>query len=371
VRPGDPPFFETTYLYDTTGRHIRETLPDGRFTQWVYDDVAKAGYPGGDLPLVVETLRDAAHNLTRITHPDGTAFTYIPDALDRVDAILDGAGTTTLVDFVYDPLRLLTQQVFGAPGSPRAAMQIDYDLAGRVDEIRHLGTGGTSLAVLDYLLDPTGAVDQIDDLSGAPVGSVLDYGYDLTKQLTSVVYPAGHPADAEDTTWQYDAAGNRELETIGADPALDYVPNALNQYASVGGTIRSHDLNGNLTGDGTRTLGWDAESQMTSASLGGTTASYAYDPFGRRVRKTVGGTDTWFLWSGDRLLEERDDTGAAWRNEMSLGGPLPPRGGRARPAGAGGRAARDYAEERKTFRNPAGCDLKCHVSRVTLAGAIA
>jgi RHS repeat-associated protein len=116
--------------------------------------------------------------------------------------------------------------------------------------------------------------------------------------------------DVASTTWQYDAAGNRDLETIGAGPAIDYVPNALNQYASIGGTPRSHDLNGNLTGDGTRTLGWDAESQLVSASVAGTAATYAYDPFGRRVRKTVDGSDTWFLWSGDRLLEERDDTGA-------------------------------------------------------------
>jgi hypothetical protein len=46
------------------------------------------------------------------------------------------------------------------------------------------------------------------------------------------VYPAGHPADAEDTTWQYDAAENRELETIGADPAIDYVPNCPTRSTS-------------------------------------------------------------------------------------------------------------------------------------------
>jgi RHS repeat-associated protein len=101
-----------------------------------------------------------------------------------------------------------------------------------------------------------------------------------------------------------------ELETIGPGPALDYVPNPLNQYASIGGVTRTPRCERQPHRDGTRTLGWDAESQLVSASVAGTAATYAYDPFGRRVRKTVDGSDTWFLWSGDRLLEERDDTGA-------------------------------------------------------------
>ena len=41
---------------------------------------------------MIESLRDATGNLPRLTHPDGTAFTYVPDALDRLGAILDGPG---------------------------------------------------------------------------------------------------------------------------------------------------------------------------------------------------------------------------------------------------------------------------------------
>lgn len=83
-----------------------------------------------------------------------------------------------------------------------------------------------------------------------------------------------------------------------------------NQYATIDSVPQSYDDNGNLLSDGTRTFTWDSENQLLTADDGaGLTSSYAYDPFGRRVRKTVDGVDTWFIWSGDRLLEEHDDAG--------------------------------------------------------------
>jgi RHS repeat-associated protein len=95
---------------------------------------------------------------------------------------------------------------------------------------------------------------------------------------------------------------------------VGYLPNTLNQYATIDGVTQTYDANGNLTGDGTRSFAWDSESQLATATVGSTTASYAYDPFGRRIRKTVdeggGPADTWFVWGGDRLLEEHDDAGA-------------------------------------------------------------
>ncbi|PIB45978.1 hypothetical protein AOA59_05245, partial [Pseudomonas sp. 2822-15] len=36
----------------------------------------------------------------------------------------------------------------------------------------------------------------------------------------------------------------------------------------------------------------------------GQTASYRYDPFGRRVSKTVDGKTTEFFWQGDKLIAE-------------------------------------------------------------------
>ena len=41
--------------------------------------------------------------------------------------------------------------------------------------------------------------------------------------------------------------------------------------------------------------------------------AYAYDPFGRRIKKTANGTTTSFLWDGDVLAAEFDGSGSRTR----------------------------------------------------------
>jgi YD repeat-containing protein len=58
---------------------------------------------------------------------------------------------------------------------------------------------------------------------------------------------------------------------------VNYTANALNQHTAVGVVTPSYDGNGNLTGDGTFTYGYDSENRLTSASGAGNTSTYAYD----------------------------------------------------------------------------------------------
>jgi hypothetical protein len=62
---------------------------------------------------------------------------------------------------------------------------------------------------------------------------------------------------------------------------VSYTANALNQYSAVGVVTPTWDGNGNLTSDGTFTLGYDAENRLISVSGAGDTASYSYDGQGR------------------------------------------------------------------------------------------
>jgi len=66
--------------------------------------------------------------------------------------------------------------------------------------------------------------------------------------------------------------------------------------------------NGNLTYDGTNTYSWDARNHLTGIS-GGVSASFVYDPFGRRAEKVISGTTgtaTQFLYDGLNPLQELD-----------------------------------------------------------------
>src|SRR5262249_23099852 len=80
----------------------------------------------------------------------------------------------------------------------------------------------------------------------------------------------------------------------------------------------SYDLNGNLTGDGTRTFEWDAENRLVRTWTGAsclanpsTCSEFTYDGEGRRVRlveKTNGSTtsDKTYVWAGTDIAEERN-----------------------------------------------------------------
>ncbi|WP_205980379.1 RHS repeat-associated core domain-containing protein, partial [Pseudomonas viridiflava] len=50
---------------------------------------------------------------------------------------------------------------------------------------------------------------------------------------------------------------------------------------------------------------YDCQHRLIGVSLpGGSTASYKYDAFGRRIEKTVDGHTTEFRWQGERLIAE-------------------------------------------------------------------
>lgn len=116
-------------------------------------------------------------------------------------------------------------------------------------------------------------------------------------------------------TYAYDLAGRRTgvggsyartNAPLAASPATYNVNNQLTQWK---GASLTYDGNGNLTGDGTNTYTWNARNQLVAIS-GGVSASFQYDPFGRRVSKTIGGT-TQFLYDGANPVQEISGTTAS------------------------------------------------------------
>jgi RHS repeat-associated protein len=110
-------------------------------------------------------------------------------------------------------------------------------------------------------------------------------------------------------TYGYDIAGQRA--TVGGTYARTGLPAALtsatyddaNQIATFGGTSFTYDDNGNLTSDGVRSYTWNARDQLASLT-GPVNGSFAYDGFGRRRSRTIGGTTTQFLYDGLNPVQE-------------------------------------------------------------------
>src|SRR6266568_3838841 len=147
-----------------------------------------------------------------------------------------------------------------------------------------------------------------------PNNVTLNYGYDALSQLTGVTYMLGTNT-LGNLTFAYDLAGRRtgvggsyaRTGTPQAASAATY--NANNQLTQWKGATLTYDANGNLTSDGTNTYTWNARNQLVSIS-GGTSASFQYDPFGRRVSKTIGGT-TQYVYDGANPVQEISGTTAS------------------------------------------------------------
>jgi len=78
---------------------------------------------------------------------------------------------------------------------------------------------------------------------------------------------------------------------------------AANRQLAFGNLTLSYDANGNLVSDDANTYSWNARNQLT-AITGATPGSFLYDGLGRRVRKTIGGTQTDFVYDGFDVVQE-------------------------------------------------------------------
>jgi RHS repeat-associated protein len=174
-----------------------------------------------------------------------------------------------------------------------------YDNADRLTQI----TQGTSTVSVGY--DSAGRRTSLT----LPNGVVTEYAYDPASRLSGLTYKNG-PTTLGALTYTYDAAGNREgvggswARTMIPEPLASATYNAANQQAAFGGQAQTFDLKGNLTSDGTNTYTWDARNRLLAMSGPDLTASFQYDPLGRRTQRTVNATATGFHYDGLNPVQE-------------------------------------------------------------------
>jgi RHS repeat-associated protein len=121
------------------------------------------------------------------------------------------------------------------------------------------------------------------------------YGYDALNRIASANKSGG-----TNLSFDIDRNGNRwHQNPAGAQVSFDQT---TNQIASGNGV--SYDALGNIINDGQHNYTYDAEGRLTQVD-GGATATYVYDVFGRRTRRTVssGTFDDVYDLSGKMVAE--------------------------------------------------------------------
>jgi RHS repeat-associated protein len=264
-----------TYGYDYTGRLLSaKASTDSAAYQISYDTAGrKIGEYSPTLGWTTATL-DARGNMASLTWPATASYTasYAYDQLNRMTGVYEGSTATGvgIASYSYNTLSQRSVITYGPTSAPIATSWLTWTPAGQLATLAHVWNGGSVSLNYSYNQDHQRSGYSISDASFLPGGI--------------------------------------------APSSTAYVSNSLNQYTSVNGTAFSHDKRGNLVSDGTWTYGYDAENRLVSATKPGTTASYSYDPFGRRLKKSVNGTTT--LWGSYGSQEIAEYTGPG--NTVSL-----------------------------------------------------
>jgi len=182
-----------------------------------------------------------------------------------------------------------------------------------------LRAGGPNISSYSYSVNEIGQRQTVTTSGSAMAApATTRWGYDSIGQLVSEDFANNQSANPRDRGYAYDLIGNRENSIQGstnplAAGNLDYDANPLNQYENIGTFQPVHDDDGNLTTGQlhtgalagligtpyTGTLHWNGENRLTKVEDGSTDkATYQYDFMGRRVRKEVGNTITWYAYDG-------------------------------------------------------------------------
>jgi len=285
------------FTRDELGRIVREDITYGN---------------GGS--AVTKTLRygyDADGRKVSITYPDGSVqtATYEQGRLTQVQRP-DGKVVT---QGAYEWMRPTEVN------APSVKQVLSYDALQRTQSIEAKTQANTTLLERAYTYDKAGNIVARNTEEGE-----YTYGYDQLSRLKQV----SPPQSAQDKglpveSYAYDAVHNRVGSSHQAGEWLYNQDNQLLRFgASADETSFTYTANGHVateTRNGViKTYTYDAADRLVRVSqkvAGAETeiARYAYDPFGRRISKTVHGETTYFIYTEEGLIAELNEGGDVTR----------------------------------------------------------
>ncbi len=278
----------TAYAYDSEGRLIKVTTPEGRVAlQVAYDAQGRVAWveqPGTGRSTISYQL---ASQRTTVERADGSTVEYASDALGRVvqERIRGGAGTHT----IYDGEGRVVGSVQGVPSVPMvrysaAATATWFD--GRGNPAMNVdAVGRTTLSTFNAKHKPL--------VTTRPDGTTITRAYDADGRLVSVTDPEGQ-------TWTY-THNDRGQITSQTDP-LGRATSIT--YEADGDLQRLTDTYGGTTSFTNDALGRPAS--ITDAADNTRTIEYASWGVPRKVTQPRGGV-TVAEFDDDRILVKATD----------------------------------------------------------------
>ena len=227
----------------------------------------------GGTTYAIGYSHDAMGHISTVNYPDGNQadYTYAEGVVSGVSLTVGGSTVNGASAITYRPA---DQAMSAWTSSNGLSNTLGYDDDGRLTAIWVPG-----VQTLGFTYDNADRITQI--ANGIDTALTQNFGYDEQSRLVSVY------ASADNESFQYDANGNRLMQT----GTVDTVSATSNQLASTGGTAYGYDALGNTTTvNGAATYHYDAFDRMDSA--GG--MAYYVNPEGQRLRKAGTAGTTYF-----------------------------------------------------------------------------
>ena len=272
-----------SYEYDAQNRLTQVTINYGPFSK----SYSYTYYPNG--------LKQS------YTNPEGVTYQYTYDGNGQLASLtIPGEGQITINNYKWTAPAQIT-----LPGG--AIRTMDYDDTLRLIERLYKDPAQNTQRQAGYTYDNEDNIKTQTTEQGT-----YSYQYDELYRLTG----ADNPEGIEDESYTYDGVGNR-LTTAEAGSNWQY--NNNNQLSQITSDTENdsyvYDANGNLaskTVNGqTFTYIYNTEQRLIRVEdpANQPIAEYTYDPFGRRLSKTIGVVTTYFLYSQEGLVAEYDASG--------------------------------------------------------------
>ena len=273
---------------------------------------------------------DPVGNRSRVTDPDGGAFTYAYDANNQLTEVQNPQNDRT--SFSYDAIGRRTLKLL-ANGTKATFL---YDAAGQVTRVANLKSDDSTISQFDYQYDPAGNKIRIATAAGGLTTCAYDKTYQLAEEWKTATGLGWSGLSADDWgdmtaggwsglqvnsppayhhTYSWDPTGNRVLEIrdgARTTSTFDAANQNVDSVNAAGRTTYTFDASGNRTGvekpDGSRTTTtYDYENRDLQVQLPtGIRNTMAYDPDGLRVLLQDSKGTTRFVYDSQQYLLETD-----------------------------------------------------------------
>ena len=354
-----------TYTWDAAGRRLTTSVDSATVATYTYDTHGRMATVQGSTGVSPVTFSysysDASPQFTGLTMPGNLTVTRTFDTHGRLASVSNqrNTGVPPVVfssfAYTYDASDRRTQVDLVDGGR----WEYSYDAAGQL-------TGGTrygpkldqqegTLVQCAYQYDPMGNPTQRGEDSGVSTytfnnlnqlvtggwaGNLSVFGWTSTANLSSLTVDNQAATVFQKGEWTAKgfalAAGNHTFDIVrtATDQTAATAQTSVTRPAD--GITFSHDLNGNLLGDGNWSYTWNDENRLVAAERPGTAGilpasrlEFVYDGLGRRRIKQeftrqdnqwVLASETHYTWDGWLPIRETETANSVSRTRTYLHG---------------------------------------------------